>query len=63
VPDKPLLELLNSYLAIEGLLQSRLITEETRRKAYLALKTLNLQFAQALDDSCASHLNHHNKAA
>jgi hypothetical protein len=62
VPDKPLLELLNSYLAIEGLLQSRLITEDTRRKAYLALKTLNQQFSQALDDYFAEESDH-SKAA
>ena len=47
---KSLVDLLNSYLAIEGILNSRVFSEDTKQKAYIALKLLNEQFAEIMED-------------
>jgi hypothetical protein len=47
VPHDEFVHLLNSYLAIEGLLESRFLSEETRQKAYQALAELNRQLDEA----------------
>ncbi len=51
MPDKKsLVDLLNSYLAIEGILNCRILSDETKQKAYLALQMLNQQFADAMGE-------------
>ena len=49
--DKTLSEFLNAYMAIESLLSSRYISDETRQKACEALKALNQQLAQLLEEN------------
>jgi hypothetical protein len=50
VHEKSLLDLLNAYLAIESLLSSRYISEDTRSKAVDALRTLNQQFKDLVQE-------------
>ena len=48
VSERCLSELLNAYLAIEALLGSKYISDDTRTKAYETLKLLNQQLAELL---------------
>lgn len=50
MPEKTLQDLLNSYRAVEALLSSRYMSDNTRHRACEALKTLNDQFAQLLHE-------------
>jgi len=50
VPEKSFSELLNAYLAIESLLESRFVAEDTRKRAYEALQTLNQQLSELMDE-------------
>ncbi len=60
MPDKKsLVDLLNSYLAIEGILNCRILSDETKQKAYIALQTLNQQFAEALGEYEQTHSEHY----
>ena len=47
---KSLVDLLNSYLAIEGILNSRVLSDETKQKAYEALKLLDEQFSEIIGE-------------
>jgi len=48
--EKVLLDLLNSYLAIEALLESRYISETTRHRAVENLKRLNEELSKYLEE-------------
>jgi hypothetical protein len=50
VHEKSLLDLLNAYQAIESLLSSRYISEDTRGKALDALRTINQQFKSIMEE-------------
>lgn len=60
--EKSLLEILNSYLAIEALIGSRQISEKTRREAYDTLEALDQLFADQLKEA-NDHGHLHNRAA
>jgi hypothetical protein len=49
--SKQLLDLTNAYLAIEGLLQSRLLSDETRRQLQETLEALNHEAKRLTDES------------
>jgi hypothetical protein len=49
INDKSLLDLLNSYLAIESLLNNRYISTDTKEKALRALHQLNEQFLSIIN--------------
>ncbi len=67
VDKKSLLDLTNAYLAIEGLLQSRLLSEETRQSLAEILEQLNRESEKLLSEHAAEleaeHLDAIDRAA
>ena len=58
-----LLELTNAYLAIEGLLKSRVLSAETREKLELAMRVLDEESAREMKKHAENEHLHHKNAA
>jgi hypothetical protein len=57
------LELTNAYLAIEGLLKSRILSAETREKLEQAMKVLDEESAREMKKHAENDQLHHKNAA
>ena len=60
--NKSLLDLTNAYLAVEGLLKSDLLSDETRSRLRKVLKLLDKESAKLLREH-AEHDKQHSQAA
>ena len=56
--NKALLDLTNAYVAIEGLLQSRVLSDETKAKLQEALNMLDRESAELLNEHAKEDHQH-----